>query len=389
MSSSDQKQEPVAPMRLLLVGPADEIFALSGASPEMLCGLGIEAQVAWDMAGAARVAPAFRPVGVAITWSCLHRVPQDAILALRHADSTLGIIALVPDEDAGAQSFWAGVDDFLLPSELSWRALRRAVRSAQLQRRFMDDANQQRAMLTMALNVAHAGEWWVDLGQAPDGTITWNDECYLSPALKALLGFSNDEMPNLISAWKERMAPEHRATLRGAVVHHLVSGTPSANIEYRIQHKDGRWLWFLSRGRLLRDGFGRPTRLLGIVMDITSVHEAQEGLAHHSELTTALVRNAPYAVYLLTKDGILLMTNEAGARRFNSDPNSLVGVAMNSLVPPEVARIREEVALRVVSTGSAEILKDSRVGSAETIVFPVPNAHGVIDRFGVILRDEG
>lgn len=49
---------------------------------------------------------------------------------------------------------------------------------------------------------------------------------------------------------------------------------------YRVQHKSGKWVWILARGRIVaRDGEGRPLRLLATSVDITRQKETEEELA--------------------------------------------------------------------------------------------------------------
>lgn len=374
--------------RVLLIGPADEIGVLAGASHSVLEGLGLEHQVAWDLPSAIKAIERWGPQGVVITWSALSSASPDTLMGFRESLPSTGVVAITPDEEAGSKSFWLGTDDFLLPSEVSWRAIRRSLRSSQLQRQFMQDANHQRAVLSVALNIAHAGNWWLDVSLDANGQIVWSDDCYLSPAMKSLVGMADHELENRVSAWKERVHPDDRATLRGSVYHHLNSNSPSSQVEYRVQHKDGRWLHFLSRGKLLRDGLGRPTRLMGVVMDLTSVHEARAGESHYSELVTALIRHSPDAIFLFAVDGTFLAVNEAGAKRFHASPDGLVGKNMFDIISPELAASRREALAEVVNSNSARIWKDVRVGPAsESIVFPIPNAQGVVDRFGVIVRE--
>ncbi|MGA0561237.1 sensor domain-containing diguanylate cyclase [Ancylobacter sp. VNQ12] len=48
---------------------------------------------------------------------------------------------------------------------------------------------------------------------------------------------------------------------------------------YRVQHKSGKWIWILGRGRIVeRDGEGRPLRLLATSVDITRQKEIEEEL---------------------------------------------------------------------------------------------------------------
>ncbi|HKQ79989.1 MAG TPA: PAS domain S-box protein [Blastocatellia bacterium] len=46
-------------------------------------------------------------------------------------------------------------------------------------------------------------------------------------------------------------------------------GYDGYSLEYRIRHKDGRYLWVWDRGKLMRDNSDRVTRVIGTVVDIT------------------------------------------------------------------------------------------------------------------------
>ena len=46
--------------------------------------------------------------------------------------------------------------------------------------------------------------------------------------------------------------------------------------EHRMWHKDGTVRWFLTRGRVLRDEDGKPTRMVGTDADITNRKQAED-----------------------------------------------------------------------------------------------------------------
>ena len=45
---------------------------------------------------------------------------------------------------------------------------------------------------------------------------------------------------------------------------------------FRLQHRDGQWLWVRMNWSLLRDGGGEPKRLVAVVEDITEQRRRQE-----------------------------------------------------------------------------------------------------------------
>jgi PAS domain S-box-containing protein len=56
------------------------------------------------------------------------------------------------------------------------------------------------------------------------------------------------------------------------------------DFEYRLLHKEGRWVWFHSRAVIfLRDGTGRPRVILGVAQDITERKRNDEALLRIQE----------------------------------------------------------------------------------------------------------
>ncbi len=60
--------------------------------------------------------------------------------------------------------------------------------------------------------------------------------------------------------------------------------TPIYEVEFRIRHHDGRWVWLHSRGRVVeRDAAGRALRMVGTDADITRQKAAEQQLRQRAE----------------------------------------------------------------------------------------------------------
>jgi diguanylate cyclase (GGDEF)-like protein len=65
---------------------------------------------------------------------------------------------------------------------------------------------------------------------------------------------------------------------------HLRGQTPAYEVEYRIRHKEGHYVWYYDRGTVVkRDENGLPLILHGIVFDITESKKAEERLVYLAE----------------------------------------------------------------------------------------------------------
>jgi PAS domain S-box-containing protein len=95
-----------------------------------------------------------------------------------------------------------------------------------------------------------------------------------SPRLKAVLGYTEEEMPDVPGSLAAIAHPEDLPRLRAAVQEHLARGVPF-QAECRLRQKDGQWRWFLATGMAQRDEKGRPFRMAGSLIDISERKEGE------------------------------------------------------------------------------------------------------------------
>ena len=134
-----------------------------------------------------------------------------------------------------------------------------------------------------------------------DGLWDWNiltDEDYLSPRWKEILGYGDDELPNVASSFFDLVHADDRATVDEAIRRHLEEGRHYA-VEFRLRHRDGSNRWVLSRGEAQRDGTGRPIRMVGSIYDITNRKQVETELQTLTEHLDAILLNLPVGVAIL------------------------------------------------------------------------------------------
>lgn len=117
--------------------------------------------------------------------------------------------------------------------------------------------------------------------EARIGVWDWNlrtGEFYLDPNIKAILGYSDDEVKNDLNDWKQFVHPDDLEEAMEAAQAHLDGRTGQYVHEHRMRHKDGSLKWILVRGTAQRDATGQPVRMIGTDMDITDRKQAEESL---------------------------------------------------------------------------------------------------------------
>ncbi|MBW4617910.1 MAG: PAS domain S-box protein [Cyanosarcina radialis HA8281-LM2] len=119
------------------------------------------------------------------------------------------------------------------------------------------------------------------------GVWDWNlatNEIYLSPNLKAMLGYEENEIPDRIEPWADLVHPDDKAAVMAAAQAHLDGLTPVYEMPHRMLHKDGSVRWFLVRGVVFRDENGKPFRMAGTDTDITQLKQAELAMRQRVEL---------------------------------------------------------------------------------------------------------
>ena len=116
-----------------------------------------------------------------------------------------------------------------------------------------------------ALDGAGQGVWDYDFRTGRD---------FFSQGWKAMLGYADDEIGEDIDIWSSRLHPDDRQRSM------VAAGRGDPEIEYRMRHKDGHWVWILSRGQVVeRSATGEPLRKVGTHTDITALKRLTEALA--------------------------------------------------------------------------------------------------------------
>ena len=137
-----------------------------------------------------------------------------------------------------------------------------------------------------------------------DGIWDWNPvthEDYLSPRWKEILGYRDDELPNVDSTFFDLIHPDDRAAVAQAVTRHFEHGKPYRT-EMRMRHKDGEYRWTLSRGEAVCDTDGRPIRMVGTITDITERKRNEAELIGHREHLEELVQIRTMALVTAKND---------------------------------------------------------------------------------------
>ena len=147
-----------------------------------------------------------------------------------------------------------------------------------------------------------------------DGIWDWNlsnNEVYLSPRWKEMLGYSPAELPNALTTWTDLVHPDDLESALESVKKFLDSHDTFYESIHRLKHKQGEWLWILDRGIAVRDKSGKPTRIYGSHTDVTLLRNIEETLLQRERELNNIVTISPDGIVTFTPEKTISSVNPA------------------------------------------------------------------------------
>ncbi|PYY68406.1 diguanylate cyclase [Pseudomonas jessenii] len=180
----------------------------------------------------------------------------------------------------------------------------------------LDAANQalskSEARLALALKASELGLW------------DWNlqtDEVHHTQ-IQELFGLEPEQVTALLRHLKPRLHPDDLPALKRALVEHLKGRTEDYQIEYRVRHGDGHWVWIEDRGRAVeRAENGRVIRMVGTRRDIS----ASKGLEEQRQLAATVFEAASEGIVIFDPNYVLIAINQAFSRVTGYDIDDMIG----------------------------------------------------------------
>ncbi len=150
-----------------------------------------------------------------------------------------------------------------------------------------------------------------------------NDSLRWFGDIESELGFEHGEFPHTLEAWINRIHPDDLAKLADAVEHHRTSTNP-INYEYRIQQKDGIWIYWSDYGVPILGVDGKPKRWIGACTNITDKKKAELELIESEARYLAIFTNEIYAICIFEVDTSKIVdVNDAWLKLYGYQRNEI------------------------------------------------------------------
>ena len=180
--------------------------------------------------------------------------------------------------------------------------------------------------LDMAMQGASLGLW--------TGYIAL-DKSYRDERWHAMLGYAARSSSTTFGDWLKLVHPDDLEVAKTSQTETFLQADENFEVEFRIRHADGRWVWIQSRGKVVeRDAAGKATVVAGTHMDITAARQARQIAERLNAQLSRCLEHINVGV-ILQRDGIIKFVNSTLLNIFGAtDPNVIVGTKFSNYILP-------------------------------------------------------
>ena len=226
---------------------------------------------------------------------------------------------------------------------------------------------------------AHLGSWKWDIRT---GTVQWSDEQF------RIFGYAPHSIAPTSHTFVTALHPEDQERVLAAI-NATLSLNRLYNCECRIRRQNGDIRELLCRGEVTRDETGRPSYMVGTVLDITERKRFEQTRAY----LAAIVAASDDAIVGESLDGIIVSWNPAAERISGYSAHDVIGRPLIDLLPQESYELERTILARIGRGESiapheyGRVRKDGTLIHVSVTVFPIKDSMGRIIGLSRFVRD--
>jgi PAS domain S-box-containing protein len=189
------------------------------------------------------------------------------------------------------------------------------IRATQALEQLNQELEQKVAERTAALQASEE-RWQLALKGSNDGIWDWDlstDRIFCSDRWKEMRGLTSDELVDTSAKFLSRIHPDDSDFVMAAIEAHFAGKTEFFEVEYRVQCKNGSYIWVLARAQAQRDASGTIVRMIGSDTDISKRKSTEAELAKSRQTYYSLIQsvNGIMWEYDLHTDRFTFVSNKA------------------------------------------------------------------------------
>jgi PAS domain S-box-containing protein len=218
-----------------------------------------------------------------------------------------------------------------------------------------------------------------------DGVWDFNletNEVYYSPRWKSMLGYAEHEVRNHVDEFNRLVHPDDRAMVWEKITAYLEKQIPTYEVTFRMQHKEGHWVWILTRGMAIWNEQGKPYRMVGIHTDLTAQKQAEDSLRESEVHNRTLLEESPIGFILLDLTGKFVEANRAFLNIVGYSLEELGKLTFAEITPPhKYDQLDTQMYQTLLTTGRCGPFEKEYVHKAGHLV-PIRASAVILERKG-------
>ncbi len=163
---------------------------------------------------------------------------------------------------------------------------------------------------------------------------------FVSENLHAILGYTPEDMTTDPKFWPSRLHPEDAPRVFKEVFPLIETG--GGTLEYRIQHREGHYLWFQDTFKVIHDEAGRPSEIVGSWADINDRKRAEEALRESEEHYRAVIENVADAIVINVGTNRVFVNKAFLKLHGLDDVSQVLGMPLDQFIVPEDRQLVSE-----------------------------------------------
>ncbi len=174
----------------------------------------------------------------------------------------------------------------------------------------------QRLQATIEGTNAGTWEWHIQTG-----------EIVANERWAQIIGYTLAELePVSIKTWEQYTHPEDQQASDAMLARHFSGELDYYDIEVRMRHKAGHWVWIQDRGRVsVWSAEGQPLLMQGTHQDITERKQSEEALQQSEAFLGNTFDKSPMPQWVSDEHGTLIKINEACRELLHLAGEDLIG----------------------------------------------------------------
>jgi PAS domain S-box-containing protein len=167
------------------------------------------------------------------------------------------------------------------------------------------------------------------------GGIVWQADCdtfrftFVSDQAERILGYPIEHWLNEPTFWQDHLHPDDR-DWAVEFCSNATAEKQDHDFEYRMIAADGKTVWLRDLVTVMVEN-DRPTKLRGVMVDVTKHKLAEEELTKAEERLRNVIDNAPVILFALDRSGVVTLSEGKGLDAFGVKPGQLVGQSVFDL----------------------------------------------------------